>query len=223
MPTTINKDGQTIGRKGAESRARLLTAGRDLLGTVPVHRLTASGIARAAGLASQSFYLYFRDVDELLLLLCLQASEDMDELHAALDGDWHADALDAHAQRFVAAFYRYWDRHRTVLNLRNFLADNGHMRFDAERNAASMPIVSAIAGHITAAHGGAQAADGDSAPSGEVRLSQTDAFARAVVIFAAIERMASRYSDLKATDSSIGPTDLKRAEAHILSLLLTRP
>ncbi|HEX7857722.1 MAG TPA: TetR/AcrR family transcriptional regulator [Sphingobium sp.] len=216
MNTNLNKDGQTIGRKGSESRARLLAAGLNLLGTVPVHRLSASAIARAAGFASQSFYLYFQDVDELFLLLCAEAAEDMDELHAEIDSEWQSDALDAHAQRFIAAFYRYWDRHRPVLNLRNFLADNGNARFDEQRNTTSLPLVSGIARHISAAHG-------KTLTPGQPPLPATDAFARAVIIFAAIERMASRYSDLESTNRSIGLADLKRAEAHILSLLLTRP
>lgn len=205
----LNKDGQIIGRKGAESRARLLDVARDLLISVPVQKLTASAIARAAGLASQTFYLYFRDVDELLLQLCAQAAEDAQDVALALDAPWDTGgSLLGYAEGFVTAFYRYWDRHRPVLNVRNFLADHGHEAFEAMRNTASLPIVQKIAERIAVAHG-----DGSITPK--------DALARAIIIFAAIERMAARYSVIQS-NGVIEGADLKRAEAHILSLLLTR-
>src|SRR3546814_10296726 len=75
----LNKHGQAIGRKGAESRRRLLDATRTLIATEPAHKLTASAIARTAKLASQTFYLYFNDIDEILLALSQEAAEDMDE------------------------------------------------------------------------------------------------------------------------------------------------
>lgn len=205
---TLNKDGQTIGRKGAQSRARLLQSGRTLLDRVPVQKITASGIARDAGLASQTFYLYFKDVDELLLQLCKEAAEDSQALLAELDKPWTQTHLMTRAESFIAAFYHYWDRHRAVLNVRNFLADSGHPRFLEERNTASLPIVQKIAAQIVAAHDGS--------------LSDMDALARAIIFFSAIERMAGRYAELESTPARVDSIGLKRAEAHILSLLLTR-
>src|SRR3546814_12148926 len=84
----LNKHGQAIGRKGAESRRRLLDATRTLIATEPAHKLTASAIARTAKLASQTFYLYFNDIDEILLALSQEAAEDMDEVFAELNRHW---------------------------------------------------------------------------------------------------------------------------------------
>ncbi len=148
-----NKDRQTIGRKGAESRARLMDATTRLIGEMPVQKLTASAIARGAGLASQTFYLYFRNVEEALLHLAVTAQTDMQGIRSTLDQPWDLDAIALHADLFVDAFYRYWDRHRARLTVRNFLADSGNDAFVRQRSESAMPIINGIAQRILAGHG----------------------------------------------------------------------
>ncbi|OYX65874.1 MAG: hypothetical protein B7Y88_06725 [Sphingomonadales bacterium 32-64-17] len=206
----INKDGQAIGRKGKETRSRLLAAALELISTMAADKLTASGIARAASLASQTFYLYFDDVDEVLLHLSAHAAQDTGELLAELDQPWKPDATRFHAERFVSAFYRYWDKHRAILNIRNFRADGGQAAFAEIRNASALPIVGRIAERIRAAQG-------------ENALSDRDAFARAVIVYSAIERMAARYASIHFVSDELDSDDLKRAETDILTLLLSPP
>ena len=204
---TINKQGQALGRKGAESRARLIEATREMIAETPADKLTASAVARAAGLASQTFYLYFADVDEVLLSLAGEAAADMAQIVAELDLPWDVATIDAHAQRFIAAFYRYWDKHRAILNVRNFRAEMGQPTFVRARDDAAMPVVRGLAARIGAAHR-------------DAKLPERDALARAVIIYSAIERMASRYAIILGEGSVFDAEDLKRAEAHILRLLL---
>ena len=203
-----NKDGQSLGRKGAESRARLLAGARKLIDEAPSGKLTATAIARAAGLASQTFYLYFNDIEEALLQLSREASEDVSEIAAELDGQWEKGSLRDHAERVVSAFYRHWDRHRAILHIRNFRADSGQHAFVEARDASAMPLVKKIATRIRLAQD----------PG---RLSETDALARAVIIFSAIERMAARYASLSDLGATVNSEDLKRAEADILALLIS--
>ncbi len=203
-----NQDGQAIGRKGAESRARLLTAARHLVTATPAEALTASAIAREAGLASQTFYLYFKGVDDALLYLSREASEDTGEIAAELDRSWDAGKLRYHAECVVSAFYRYWDKHRAILNIRNFRADGGQDSFVEVRNTSAVPIVTKIAARIRAARG-------------DDLLTERESLARAIVIFSAIERMAARYAYLPAWRSFVDSEDLKRAEAEILALLIS--
>ncbi len=205
-----NKDGQSIGRKGAESRARLLEAARLLLFSGAAERLTASAIARAAGLASQTFYVYFDDVDEILHVLAREASKDNSEIIAELDRPWDLSDIHAHAERVVGAFYRYWDRHRPILNVRNFRAESGQEAFQQLRGESAHPVVSRIASRILASHGAG-------------RLPERDAFARAVVIYAAIERMAARYASGGTDPAMVNSEELKRAEVDILALLFSPP
>lgn len=204
----VNKDGQALGRKGAESRKRLLEGARRLIAEAPSGKLTATSIARAAGLASQTFYLYFGDVEELLLELSLEASNDIGEIAAELDADWDNAAMREHAGRVVGAFYRYWDRHRAILHIRNFHADSGNEPFAEVRNTTSFPIVRKIAARIRAGQG-------------DERLSEQDALARAVIIYSAIERMAARYASLPHWQNTINTAALQRAEADILTLLFS--
>ncbi len=204
----MNKDGQAIGRKGAESRARLLAAALRLIAATPAEALTASAIAREAGLASQTFYLYFKGVDEALLCLSREASEDTGEIVLELDRPWNADQLRYHAECVVSAFYRYWDRHRAILNIRNFRADSGQEAFAEVRNVSAVPIVTKIATRIRAAHG-------------ENLPTEREAMSRAIIIFSAIERMAARYAYLPGWQSFVDSEDLKRAEAEILTLLIS--
>jgi len=206
-----NKDGQAIGRKGAESRARLLEATRKLLVELPTARkLTASSIARAAGLASQTFYLYFDAVEEILLSLSAAASADTADIIAALDAPWDLAAPRDYTAGVVEAFYQYWDRHRPVLNVRNYMADRGDEPFAKVRNDSAIPIITKLAARIRLAQG-------------ETRLSGRDAFARAIIIFSAIERMAARYSAGTGQFPMPVADELKRAEADILALLISPP
>jgi AcrR family transcriptional regulator len=205
-----NKDGQAIGRKGAESRARLLEATRKLLGELPsARKLTASSIARAAGLASQTFYLYFDDVEEILLSLSIEASEDTADIIAALDAAWKPAAPRDYTETVVDAFYRYWDRHRAILNIRNYMADRGDEPFFKARNESALPIITRVAARIRIAQG-------------EDRLTERDALARAIIFFSAIERMAARYSTTSGAAIMPGGDELKRAEADILAILMSR-
>jgi len=205
-----NKDGQAIGRKGAESRARLLEAARLLLSSAPSEKLTASAIARTAGLASQTFYVYFDDIDEILHVLAAVASKDLGEIIAELERPWDFSAIQQHAERVVAAFYRYWDQHRPILNVRNFRADGGQEAFMQLRNESAYPVVSRIASRILASHGAG-------------KLPERDAFARAVVIYAAMERMAARYASGGTDPEMVTSEELKHAEIDILALLFSPP
>lgn len=204
----INKHGQSMGRKGAESRRRLLDATRVLIVTEAIHNISASAIARAAGLASQTFYLYFKDIDEILLALSDEASLDMGDVHDALSSDWSATSPAEQARRFVDAFSQHWDKYRPILSMRNYLADSGHPAFLTVRQDAAMPIIEAIADRIMASHA-------------NENLDRRSAFARSVLIYSAIERMAARPATMRHRPGLLEHEDFKKAEAYILTLLFT--
>lgn len=206
----VNKQGQAIGRKGLESRARMAEAALALLAEDPARPITASAVARAAGLASQTFYLYFEDVEELLLLLSEEASADTADILAALDGEWDPSSLQRRSREFIEAFSRYWRQHRAVLNIRNFRADNGDRPFLDLRTRTAMPIVTRIAQLIRVTQGSSLAVE-------------ADALARSVIIYAAIERLAARPANGAVDPELLSAADIQRAEADILTLLFTPP
>lgn len=206
--TRVNKQGQALGRKGEESRRRLLDATLSLLTTDSVHKLSASKIAREADMASQSFYLYFKDIDEILLTLAEEAAADVADIVSILRGSDSGATPEALSRDFIDAYSGYWDRHRPVLNARNYIADSGNVAFLKVRQNATMPMIRAIAERIRAAQ-----------PGGA--LTQAASLSRAVIIFLAIERLAARANAVQHSKTEASKEDLRRAEIDILTLLLT--
>lgn len=206
-----NKQGQAIGRKGAQSRRRLLDAARTLLNIAPTDKLTASAIAREAGMASQTFYLYFQELNELLLVLSEEAGADTDSVIEPLNTPWPPESIRENCLQFIQQFDQYWRRNYAILAFRNFQADTGNVAFYKEREKTAIPIVEAISRKIMEAN--------DGRPSG---VTQRDAFARAVVIFAGIERLAARPDQLSLDNKKrVRTEELIQAEADILTLLFS--
>ena len=62
-------DGRPFGKRGVETRQRLLDATRELLETHGIRDLRVVDIARTVGTSPATFYQYFRDVEEAVLAL----------------------------------------------------------------------------------------------------------------------------------------------------------
>jgi AcrR family transcriptional regulator len=202
----VNKQGQALGRKGEESRRRLLDATLALLTKGSMHKISASAIAREAAMASQSFYLYFKDIDEVILALAQEAAVDLQGVVALLanaPGDSEPKML---SKQVIDAFADYWDRHRPILIARNYIADSGNMQFLKLRQDATMPMIHALADRI-------QAARQD--------VTRVEAVSRAVVVYSAMERLAARAQSAQYEPASGEIVDLRQAEIDILTLLFT--
>jgi len=208
MPSAIkiNKQGQALGRKGGETRRRLLDATLALIGEEGSHKLSASRIARSAGVASQSFYLYFRDIDEILLTLSEEASADFKDVVQVVESAPADIAPHRLSRMLIEAFSEYWGRHRAILNVRNYLADCGNAEFLKLRFLTTIPLIDSLAKRILAAQ----------APGS---LTRSDARGRAVIIYQAMERSAARETAVQYSDGEF-PLDLRGAAIDVLTLLL---
>lgn len=200
----INKLGQSMGPKGFDSRQRLLQAAEELL--IRNKRLTVADITSVSGLSSSAFYIYFSNINDVLLALSELAAEDTAEIHEILDESWNKERLRELSQRFIKAFYAYWNRHREVLAMRNYQSDLGDTAFEASRRKAAMPIVTKIATRIEEAHS-----------SNDTVVE--NAIARSIIFYAAVERLAGRTSRSELQAGDLSDVELMRAEAHILTLL----
>ena len=207
--TPTNKQGQRLGRKGEESRRRLLDATLSLIKVEALHKLSASRIAREAGMSSQSFYLYFKDMDDILLALSEEPAVDAAEVAAVLANAPYDLAPESAARTLVTAYSEYWNRHRAILNVRNYIADSGNMAFLKLRQNTTMPIIYAVADRILVAQ-----------PTG--KLDRASAVARAVIVYLAMERMAARSDAVQYSPLDVGAVDLIQAEIEILAQLFTR-
>jgi len=198
---------QTLGRKGNRTRRRLMAAGLKLLSTRSAVTLTAAAIAREAETSSATFYVYFNDVGELVFALAREATEDLDNVFAVLDNWVAGQPAEQGASAFVEAYRDYWNKHRPILLLRNMEADRGDQRFREMRSSAGALILRPLAGLIKKGHV-------------EEALTDEQALARAVVIFAAIERMAATetiYTDQRPMPSI---NAMKQAQVSVLASLV---
>jgi AcrR family transcriptional regulator len=174
-------DGRALGRRGTQTRQRLLDATARLLEDNGLRELRVVEIARSVDLAPATFYQYFRDVEEAVLALSVAIGEETTSLTALVAQSWDgADGLDV-VRRLVESFIANWDRHRAVLRTRNLAAQEGDQRFRSVRNDALRPLTEGIAAKIAAR------AEPGVAP-----------YAAAAAMVAMLERMAAFHADLEA-------------------------
>ena len=206
-PIKKNQHGQVLGRKGLETRERLLNAARDLLQSNSPVQLTVVSIAEKAKSSSATFYLYFEDVRDLLLVLSEEAEREMKVVHDVLDESWDPQSLELdHASRVVHAFASVWNKHREILRYRNLEADRNDAAFENIRMRTSVRMVSRFADHIIAAH-----------PEGSL-FTYTDAMAEASVLVAAMERLAA--TDLEAINKGVGADAMWEGMTRIIARTL---
>lgn len=202
-----NKHGQSLGRKGHETRQRLMNAALKLLKVSSPVELTAVSIAKKAKSSSATFYLYFSDVRGILLALNEAAEADMVEVHEVLDEPWDPNMLELeHADRVVRAFVSVWDKHREILRYRNLEADRGDLEFESIRLRTSVRMVSRFADHIYAAH------------PRESGFTRNDAMAEASVLVAAMERLAA--TDLESVNRGVGANAMWAGVTRIIARTL---
>ncbi|MEM5388776.1 TetR/AcrR family transcriptional regulator [Paraburkholderia phymatum] len=201
----INKQGQTLGRKGNETRYRLMEAARRLLKMQSPVELTAVSIAKEAGTSSATFYIYFDDVRDIIYALSEVASLELGEVHRLLEQESNPAAVDMeHARRVVDAFNDVWNRHRDVLRYRNLEADRGDRAFSDLRVRSAIRIIDRFVERIMAAY-----------PEKE-RPSRGQAYAEATVLFAAMEGIAETDPAL-VKEWQIGAARLSVATAWLLA------
>ncbi|MCK9685672.1 TetR/AcrR family transcriptional regulator [Scleromatobacter humisilvae] len=158
-----NLYGQKMGRKGAETRARLMKATTNLLEKRSIRDLSVSEIAAVAGTSSSAFYVYFDDVNEIALAIAESVQQITPEIEALLTQHWsHSDAK-AKATALIKAYAAFWHEHHAILRVRNLAADEGEKRFEDVRHASVSRIHELLCKRIAAADNGLDPASGASA------------------------------------------------------------
>ncbi len=205
MPPSVALDGRALGRRGALTRRRLLDATSRLLETRGLRDLRVVDIARAVGTSPATFYQYFRDVEDAVLVLAEEAAEDLGAVVAGLDAPWTDDS----AHRMVVAFIESWVGHRAVFATRNLAAQEGDLRFRTVRNASLRPIVDALAAKITEAQRDGRV-DAEMSP-----------IAAASAMVAMTERVAAFHREIE--ELGVAPAALVETTARIIDQTVTGP
>jgi AcrR family transcriptional regulator len=195
-------DGRALGRRGAQTRRRLLDATGELLETHGIRDLRVVDIARSVGSSPATFYQYFRDVEEAVLALAEEVGDEIAPLVARLETRWDADGGLDDARALVDGFVDYWDRHRAVLRTRNLAAQEGDERFRDVRHRTLRPFMVSLTAKIA-----------ESRAAGRVVSEMSPAAASAALV-ALIERMAAFHRELEQLD--ISRADVVETTARII-------
>jgi AcrR family transcriptional regulator len=195
-------DGRPLGKRGTQTRRRLLDATATLLENHGIRDLRVVDIARAVGTSPATFYQYFRDVEDAVLALAAEVGDEVAHLARLLDEPWEGEDGLVAARALVDGFVSYWDSHRAVLRTRNLAAQEGDVRFREVRNAT----LSEFTTRFDAKIAGARAA-------GAVPAEISPPAAAAALV-ALIERMAAFHKDLEPM--GISRDDLVETTARII-------
>ena len=195
-------DGRALGRRGAQTRRRLLDATEELLETHGIRDLRVVDIARAVGSSPATFYQYFRDVEEAVLALAEEVGDEIAPLVDRLETQWDADGGLDDARALVDGFVDYWDRHRAVLRTRNLAAQEGDERFREVRHRTLRPFMVSLTAKVA-----------ESRAAGLVVGEMSPAAASAALV-ALIERMAAFHRELEQLD--ISRADVVETTARII-------
>lgn len=219
QPPTVSHNlvGQRLGRKGQETRERILRAALRLIAGPGDAPPTLTGVAREASVGLTTLYLYFPDLGELVLAALRRVMEDADAgFVAMLRVRWPDDRLAAACLDFLRAHLGFWQEHARILHLRNSFADAADRRFLQFRNEVSGPLLDLLVRQM------------DGEPGGTADPTSVDAHL-ATVLLISFERLATVLTNgnWRVTSRDFAPGEeagyidgLLRAEARLIALAI---
>lgn len=152
-----------MGRKGAQTRQRLINATVELLERRPLRDVSVSEITTLAGTSSSSFYIYFEDVSAAALAAAANIEQYTPEMGALLEEPWLKSNAGDKAMALMEAYVAFASAHHAILRVRNLAADEGDRRFHEVRHNAVARLHQLLEKRITAANNGLDAGAGASA------------------------------------------------------------
>ncbi|HTZ69484.1 MAG TPA: TetR/AcrR family transcriptional regulator [Acetobacteraceae bacterium] len=200
--------GQRLGRKGRDTRERILAATARLLAEPADTAISLSAVAREASLGMTTLYLYFSDLTELLLAALEPIIASAEESYIAhLRARWPDENLGAQCVAFVQAYHAFWQRHARILHLRNSLADANDPRMRKHRIDMSQPLILMLVSQM----------------DGDITKRRTPISNMATVLITGIERLVTVATDahfavMPIEDPAIHVGNLLRAEGRLLEL-----
>lgn len=179
-PVSHNLNGQKLGRKGRDTRDRILAAAAELIEEGEEIPISLSSVARRTSLGMTSLYNYFADVTELVLALLDPVVATMEEAFVGMLRErWPDEQLAERCECFVRAYHDYWLRHARLLHMRNSMAAARDNRMMLHRVAVTQPVIGLLVRQM----------DGDPA------VLDGPATAMGSVLMTGIERAATMRTD----------------------------
>jgi len=138
-------DGRVPGRRGQATRQRLLSCTAELLEETPWRSIKVIDIARQAGTSPATFYQYFENVEQAMLVLAEELTEGAGEVASLVGGDWSETAGWRTALGVVQGFMDYWESNRAVFRVMELATEEGDLRFHGLRVRALNALTETLA------------------------------------------------------------------------------
>jgi AcrR family transcriptional regulator len=175
-----NLNGQRLGRKGRDTRDRILLAATRLLYDAERTPISLSAVAREASLGMTSLYNYFSDLTEVLLAVLEPVMASAEDVYlGALRHRWADEELGERCYQFVSNYQAFWKKHSRLLHLRNAMSDQLDPRMTRQRIKSTQPIIGLLVEQM----------------DGDPRAPRSPEFAMATVLMIGIERSTTIYTD----------------------------
>ena len=136
---SYNLLGQRLGRKGRDTRQRILDGLARRMAQDDGTPISLSAVAREASVGMTTLYLYFADLGELVLAALQPVVQDARFLQTMLRARWPDDELAERCRAYLLAHQDFWQRNAAILHLRNGFADAGDRRFLRARIELARP------------------------------------------------------------------------------------
>jgi AcrR family transcriptional regulator len=162
-PATAS-DGRVPGRRGRRTRETLLDSTARLLASTSYRDLTVVQIAREAKTSSATFYQYFSDVEDAVVVLANRLVGDAQRLVAPIEeGDWGPGNAEGAALELADAFLGFWRDHEALMRVVNLGIVEGDRRFRKIRNEILGPVTTRLGKQISERRGEDDHATADAA------------------------------------------------------------
>ncbi|WP_052223479.1 TetR/AcrR family transcriptional regulator [Novosphingobium malaysiense] len=137
-----NTVGKRLGRKGRETRERIICAMLRLVGDPAGPAVTLTGVAREAGIQLPNLYVYFPDMGELVLVALSRVMETAERAYLdKLRARWPDEGLRQACLEFLCHYHEFWQQNARILHLRNAMADAADERLLVYRSEATRPLL----------------------------------------------------------------------------------
>ncbi len=142
-------NGKVPGKRGQATRQRLLDRTADLISTTPWRSIRVIDIAKAAGTSPATFYQYFENVEQVILVLAEELVDGAGVLAELVEGDWSDRGGWMTSRLVVDGFMSYWEDNRAVFRVVELATEEGDLRFQGLRVRALNAVTVALARVIT--------------------------------------------------------------------------
>jgi AcrR family transcriptional regulator len=183
-------DGRVPGQRGRQTRQRLLQATVELLTTTSWRSVKVTDIARRARTSPATFYQYFGNVEQAIMVLAEGMVDQAAQLSELVGGDWSEAASWETALTVTEGFLAYWEDNRAVFRVVDLATEEGDAQLRGIRVRALNAVTIALAQVIAQASPapGGPPGTGTTSPAGSEPMAVAGSL---VAMFASVS--AHRY------------------------------